>query len=168
MKRALHVLFVIAVLFLGFVLPFLTSDTFAAIASGNDADAVSSATVVLDQPSGEYVVFLNRAMHEEAETLAVWTDFFRGEDIGIVFEDLSCVVPRGDAAGLEMARSLASRLPENQMTVRTEDAVLCLSKAEYGRCDVLVLSREAANAYGAESLADSGFYEVIELTGEAG
>lgn len=159
MKRAAHVLFVIGVLFLALVFPFLRSEKFSAM-TGN-TDTTSSATVVLDAPSGEFVVLLNRELHEKNGSLAEWTAFFSGEEIGIIFEDISCGVAQSDAAGLDFARSLQSRLPENQMTIYTENGTLLLSKAEYGKFDVVVLSKEAAKLYGAATLY--GREEVLAL-----
>lgn len=114
-------------------------------------DAVSSASVIIDQPSGAYVVLINRDRHPNTENLATWEAFFRGEEIGFLFEDISCVVADTDAAGLELARSFQSRLPENQMKVRTEDMTLMLSKAQHGIYDVMVFSREFYDACGAEN-----------------
>lgn len=165
MKRLPHMLGVLLVLFLSLGLPFLRSETFAAMRSGTDA--VTSASVVLDRPSGEYVVFLNRVSHEASGTLSIWEEFFRGEDIGIVFEDLTCFTAKGDAGGIEFAESLKSRLPENQMMVRTLDGTLALSRAEAGRFDVLILSREAAELYQAETLFDRAEITVIPVSEEA-
>lgn len=125
-------------------------------------DAVSAATVVIEQPSGAYVVLLNRERHTNADNLATWVDFFGGREIDFLFEDISCIVARTDAAGQEMARSFQSRLPENQMKVRTEDATLMISKAAYGKFDVLLMSREAFDAYHAEDLLSMDDVEVVE------
>ena len=65
-----------------------------------------------------------------------------------------------DAAALEMARSLQSRLSVHQMTVRQEDATLLLSKADHGRFQVLLMSREAADRNHAETAVHG---EVIAL-----
>lgn len=153
MKRFLrHFLVVGTALFLLIGLPFLRSDTFRRLKSG-DTDAVASATVALDKPSGEYLVMINTSLHTDKQALAAWEAFFgRGETEGLynVFEDLSCTVGTGDTAALEMARSFMSQLPENQMKVRTEDPTLMLSKAENGRFDVIIMSAETAKAFSAE------------------
>ena len=114
------------------------------------ADAVSAATVILDQPSGAYVVLINSSLHQNRENLAVWESFFRGEEIGFLFEDISCFVIRQDTEGRELAESFQSRLPENQMRLAAEDATLLLSKAWNGTYDVILFSREAYEAYHAE------------------
>lgn len=145
-----HGAFILLVLFLILGTPLLSSDVFAAWM--NDTDAVSSATNVIEAPSGEFVVLINRERHEKSGTLETWRTFFSGGDIGVVFEDLDCIVIRGDEAGLDAAESYRLRLPENQMRVRSEDGVLALSKAEYGRYDIMIMSAEAASSFGAETL----------------
>ncbi|MBR1862560.1 MAG: hypothetical protein IJ806_00530 [Ruminococcus sp.] len=142
-------------LFILIGLPFFSSDYFKRLRNGEDA--VSGATVALDKPSGEYVVFINRDLHTDSKNLSIWEGFFaRGEDEGIynVFEDLSCTVADSDPSGLEMARSFQSLLPENQMKVRTENIVLMLSKAENGRFDLIIMSRELAEVYKADRIAE--------------
>ena len=83
----------------------------------------------------------------------------------ILFEDISCLVMDTDAAGLEIAKSLQSRLPENQMKLRTENATLLLSKAKYGEFDMILVSREAYDAYGAQVIGKEPFVETIEAEG---
>ena len=53
----------------------------------------------------------------------------------------------GDAMGIEMADSFRSKLPENQMKIKKEEAVLVVSRAEEGKFDVLLMSKEFANSY---------------------
>ncbi|MBQ8987281.1 MAG: hypothetical protein IJ100_08640 [Lachnospiraceae bacterium] len=128
-------------------------------------DAVSSATVIIEQPSGAYVVLINKDRHPNKENLDTWTAFFKGEEIGFLFEDLSCLVADADAAGLELAKSFQSRLPENQMALRTENPTLLFSKAAYGEYDVILMSREAYDAYGAQTAASQPFALKIESEG---
>lgn len=168
MRRALHIAAVIAALFLLLGVPCLGSPAFKALISG-DTDAVSGATVALDQPSGEYVVFINTSLHTDETALTAWQEFFEtgeSDDIYNVFEDISCTVASNDPGGLEMARSFMSRLPENQMKVRTEDVTLMLSKAESGRFDVIVMSKELAEACSAERIPDKTQAELIYVKGE--
>lgn len=132
-----------------------------AVSGGQGVDAVSSATKILEQPSGAYVVFLNRNRHTDADTLHTWIHFFSGEEIDFLFEDISCIVSAADQGGLEIAKSFQSRLPENQMKLRTEDATMFLSKVYYGDFDVAVMSREAYQAYGAEVVAEQYYIEPI-------
>lgn len=128
-------------------------------------DTVTSASVVIEQPSGAYVVLINTDRHTDEENLKTWKQFFSGGEIGFLFEDIGCMVPLSDTAGLELAKSFQSRLPENQMTLKTEDPTLLFSKAEYGNFDIVLLSNEAYLAYGAESIAKLPFVDVIKSEG---
>lgn len=128
-------------------------------------DAVSSASVILDQPSGAYTVLINRDLHRDAENLKTWEAFFSGEEIGFLFEDISCAVADTDAAGLELAKSFQSRLPENQMKIRLEDSTLMLSKAQHGRFDVILMSREMYEASGASPEKKAERVDLVEADG---
>ena len=121
-------------------IPFLSTDFFRNLTSGTDA--TTSASVVLDAPSGEFVVLINDKLHED--TAAVWADFFIGSDYQNLFEDIECKVAQGDETALELANSYASKLPENQMTVVTENGVFLMSKADEGLFDVIIMSLEYA------------------------
>ena len=118
--------------------------------TGRKADVISSPTVIIEQPSGAYVVWINPERHTDPEKLDTWMRFFAGEEIGFLFEDISCFVIRQDTEGCELAESFQSRLPENQMRLAAEDATLLLSKAWNGTYDVILFSREAYEAYHAE------------------
>ena len=145
----LHLLADAAVLGAVFGFPFLT---------GSRPDAISGATAVIDAPSGEFVVLLNRdALTEDV----FWEKFFSGQEVDFCFEDIACQVPGNDAAALEMARSFQSRLSEHQMTIRREDATLLLSKADHGKFEVLLLSKEFAAQSHAETAVSQG---IIALT----
>ncbi|MBQ7565002.1 MAG: hypothetical protein IJT16_13565 [Lachnospiraceae bacterium] len=104
---------------------------------------------------------INQALHPNEEKLSAWRDFFEGREIPVIFEDISCVVGASDSTGYEMARSFQSRLPENQMRIRTENPALMLSKADYGKFDVLLLSKEAADVYNVSELYDEDGYIII-------
>ena len=150
----------IIIVLLIFGIPLLRAD-FPANRAVNGVDAVSSASVILEQPSGEYIVVINKTLHPDQEKLSAWRDFFAGKEIPVIFEDISCVVGASDSAGYEMARSLQSRLPENQMRLRTENPVFMLSKADHGRFDVMLLSREAAEAYQfSEPYEEAGYVTI--------
>ncbi len=127
----------------------------------NGVDAVSSPTVIVDAPEGEYVVLVNSDRHKDS--LPVWKTFFEGGDIDFIFEDISCLSADTDPAGLETAKSFASRLPANQMSLRTEDMTLILSKALYGDFDVIILSGGCAETYKATAGLDAG--RVLVITG---
>lgn len=147
-----HIVIIAVAVFLILGVPFLRTDYFAALKNGSGQDATSSASLILDQPSGTYVVLINREEHTNEENLAIWTDFFEGREISYIFEDIRCAVAQGDAGGLEMAQSYQSRLPENQMMIRQEDGTLMLSKAEHGKFDIIVLSQEMADAFDVSAL----------------
>ena len=131
-------------------------------------DAVSGASVVLDEPSGEFVILINKNIHTDREALSDWVRFFSDEaeddELVIIFEDISCSVAQTDAAGVEMAESLRSQLPENQMKIEKEDATLIMSRADSGLFDMILLSKEYADVYHAET-AYKDTVQVIEIKG---
>ncbi len=140
MKRVLvHVLCDLLVITLALGIPVLLS--------GQRNDAVSSASVVA-APSGEFLILLNLdALTEDT----FWMDFCSGQDVDFCFEDISCTVGTNDTASLQMAQSLQSRLSERQFTIRQEDMTLMLSKADHGKFQVMILSKELAEQYHADS-----------------
>ena len=156
-----HVLLIGMVLFLLVILPLIFTGYFTDKTEG--ADAVSSASIVIDEPSGNYIVFINTQKHNDKEKLASWIDFFSGEEITFIFEDIRCCVAYGDSQGLLMAQSFQSKLPEHQMTIRQEDAILMLSKAEHGRYDIIIMSKEMADAYHAETLSRYEYTQAITI-----
>ena len=148
-------------------LPFFTSDYFKAQVSGEDA--VTGASTALDAPSGEYVVLINKDKHTDESALLLWQEFFEtgeSEELYSVFEDLSCTVASSDAAGLEMAKSFQSRLPENQMSIKTEDGILMLSKAEHGRFDVIVMSKEYYDKNSGGRITEKSNAALVNVKGE--
>lgn len=131
--------------------------------SANRTDAVSSATTIIDAPSGEFVILLNRRRLTED---TFWEHFFAGEDVDFCFEDITCTVAEGDQPSLTMTQSFQSRLSANQMKIRQENMTLMLSKADHGRFQVMILSKEAAEQNHAESAIQG---DVIALyTGQEG
>lgn len=163
MDRIKHVAFVLAVLFVVLGIPTLFSVDVAALLAPDGADAVTRASLELpEQPSGEFLVLLNTDKHRD--TLEQWRLFFSGEDAGVIMSDISCMVIDGDATGLQLAERYQARLPENQMTVKQENGLLLASKAEAGRFDTIILSREAAESYGVS--VRSGEIEIIPVKGE--
>ena len=164
MKTAFrHMIIILAALFVLAGLPVLSTGYIQNKLSG--VDAVSAATVIIDQPSGAYVVLINKDRHLNADNLETWQTFFKGEEIGILFEDISCTVADMDVSGLDMAQSFQSRLPENQMTLRKEDITLMLSKASCGLFDVIMMSKEVYDAYGAAAITDDERMVIIEEEG---
>ena len=152
-----------AVLVFAPVAAFADFNALGAKVSG--VDAVSAATAIQDAPSGRYTVFINRDKHPDEKVLGDWVAFFSGKDVPLIMEDVDCVAFEGDVAGIEMAESLQSRLPENQMKVRVVDGVLALSKAEAGLFDVIVTSDEMAKALTADTVAASRNVEVVHREG---
>ena len=138
----------------------------------SDADIVSSASVIVDQPSGEFVVLINKAIHTNEENLEKWVKYFSGDDddeILIIFEDISCSVAEGDATGVNMAESFQSRLGTsstglNQMEIEEADATLLASRADNGKFDVIIMSKEYADAYNLQT-AYTDNVEVVEIRG---
>lgn len=128
-------------------------------------DAVSSASIELpDSPSGEFLIIINRDLHED--TAEDWKDFFEGDYLKVIFEDINCLVPDGDVTGLELANRYMAILPENQMRVSDDDAVLIASKLEAGYADIMILSVDMADALGisTDSIPDNML--VIKIQGE--
>ena len=164
MKIFRHVMIIIGVVLLLVGVPLYCCDFFPGSSGG--VDAVSTASVVIEQPSGAYVVWINEDKHTDKDNLKIWKQFFSGEEIDFLFEDISCTVPDGDTTARELAASFASRLPENQMTVKTEDRTLMLSKAVEGRFDIIIMSKEVYEAYNIHKLFDDSFMISIESEGK--
>ena len=168
MKTLLHILLLIAVTVALVAVPYrvwLGPIPWSALLGGG-VDAVTSASVILDAPSGSYVVLLNRDAHQKLDNADDWARFFRGESL-VIMDDVRCLVGKGDAGGFDMADSYRSRLPENQMKLSAEDATLMLSRAQLGRFDAIVMSKEFADAFRADTVYGQGNIEVIEIGGEA-
>ena len=132
----------------------------AAYAQGQ-VDTVSGATTIQDEPSGHFTVLINSDLHTDAEVLGNWETFLAGDPAPLIMEDVACMAIEGDAAGIELAEQLQSRLPANQMKVYIEQGVLAVSKAEAGHFDILVMSDEMAESLGAQTLYDLPFVDVI-------
>ena len=144
--------------------PLLCTGYLSALISGS-YDTMSSASVVLAQPSGEYLVLINKDYHQDQESLDEWKKFFSGSDedeLIVIFEDVAVSVAGSDAGGVQMADSLRSQLPENQMKVKSEDATLLLSRADNGLFDIIVMSKEFADGYHAQTAFKSNV-EIVEL-----
>ncbi len=159
-----HIAVCLAGVLLLIVLPFTLAGGFTIFSGGTDA--VSSASVVIDKPSGSYTVLINRDRHKSESDLAAWHEFFSGGEFTIIFDDIECVTLQGDTGALTLAQSFMSRLPENQMKVTTGDAVLTLSKAENGRFDMMIVSAEAAEKYGIADIYDGKNVDVIAVEDE--
>ena len=142
-KTIIHILVVVLSLFLFLGVPTIIFGDFSMLIGG--ADAVSGASVVVDQPSGEFCVILNA--NHFTESVEQWRTFFEGGDAGVIFEDIGCLTVRGDAAGIQLAERYQSRLPENQMRLHTQAGSMVLSKAKFNTYEVIIVSKEIAEAY---------------------
>ncbi len=108
-------------------------------------DAVASASVKLpDKPSGEFEVLINRRLHKD--TLEQWVKFFRDGELDVIFDDLNCICAEGDVQGIQLAQRFQAELPENQLRLRTENPTLLISKAENSCIDVVIISKDMADA----------------------
>ena len=150
-RLAVHVLLDLAVIAAVLFVPVLLSAQGRAKLTGTDAN--SSASVVIDAPSGEFLVFLNLDALEED---AFWQTFFSGGEVDYCFEDITCMVADTDPAALTMAQSFQSRLSAHQMTLRQEDMTLMLSRADCGKFQVIVISKELAEHYRAQTAQQNG------------
>ena len=142
-------------------IPLISTDFFRELISGEDA--VTSASVVVKEPSGEYLVMINDKLH--ADNADVWADFFQGSDYSGLFEDVICCVPLADKMALEFAESSASKLPENQMKIRKEDPVFLMSLADEGRFDIIIMSVEFSDMFDS-STAYSDDVTVVTVSGD--
>lgn len=163
MKRLRHVAIVAAALLLCLVLPGLFYAHRCGLLTGG-ADAVSSASLeVPDQPSGEYVILLNRERHPL--TLEQWSDFFSEKPVDVIMEDLRCMTVSGDVLGRQLAERYRARLAENQLRLRAENGVLVVSRAENGLFDAIILSRETAEAFDYSAVYARPDVAVLRVTG---
>jgi hypothetical protein len=158
-----HSLVVLAGVALLLGVPFLTTDYAKSMRNGT-VDTVSSASVIIDQPSGDYIVLINQNLHTNRDNLDTWVQFFSGQEISYLFEDISCSVISGDSGALTMAQSFQSRLPEKQMSIQEENATLLMSRADHGKYDMMILSKEFAESYDAATI-DDGTAVVIDVIG---
>ena len=157
-----HGVFLIIVFLLVFGPPLLyTRDYWGGLIAGG-IDAVTSASVILDKPDGNYIVLINKSFHKDEEVLEEWIRFFSGKEVSVIFEDISCAVPVGDSGAIEMSESLQSRLPENQMKIVNENSILLASRIDNDKFDVVVMSKEFVESNNIEITEDVGV-EVIYI-----
>lgn len=163
MKLFKHIIVVLLGLLVCLGLPGLVFADLGTMVSGS-VDAVSHASLDLpDQPSGAYVVIVNRDKHPL--TTQEWTSFFREEQVGVIMEDISCLAAAADPTGLQLARRYQARLAENQMELTAENSLLIVSRAENGLYDVIVLSKELADAVDFSGVYARQDAEVIMIGG---
>ena len=139
-----HTAAVFLALFVMLGIPALACVDFSVLFAGK-VDAVSGASLELpEQPSGNFVILLNRDRHKG--TAEEWTTFFSGGETDVIMDDLACVAAQGDAAGIQLAERFRARLAENQMTVRQVNPTLLASRADAGVYDTVIVSAEMADA----------------------
>ena len=154
MKKASHVIIIVSALFLIIGVPLLCNAEYVSRFIAGEADAVSSATLnEQEKPSGDYYVLINRQLHPD--TIGEWEAFFSGDDVDLIFEDIDCLAIDTDISGLKYADYCKARLPENQMDITPENSMLAMSKLQWGKCDVFIISTEAADKYHLETVDDS-------------
>ncbi|MBQ5316660.1 MAG: hypothetical protein J6I96_03795 [Oscillospiraceae bacterium] len=143
MKVIKHIAVTAASLFIALGIPFI-------YCTGGriGVDAVSSATVEVTAPSGNFIVVINP---ERSSYDTEWERFFNGGDGGSIMEDIVCLTVSSDAAGNELARSYMSRLPENQMKIHSEESLMAVSMEEHGLFDIMIISAETADSLGLDT-----------------
>ena len=162
MKRLIHIAIVLLALFVLLGVPAFNYRGEILAKMTGSVDAVSSASVEIpDQPSGEYGVFINKQLHQD--TLEQWESFFKEEPVDVIFEDINCMVASGDASAIELAERYMARLPENQMKIKTESGIFVVSKLDAGKYDIIILSKEYGDAYGAFQTFDTNNTYLIEI-----
>ena len=141
-----HLSGILAALLVLLVLPYLHQPSFRLFLEGKKTDTVSSATVLLDAPGGNFYILLNPKLHIDQKKREQWVDFFQGKDVSFSFEDLACSVASADSAAVDMAKSFQSRLPQNQMKLVLEDTAMLRSRVQAGKYDVVLVSKEFCDA----------------------
>lgn len=129
-------------------------------------EAVSSASVIVDKPSGDYIVYICRNVHTNQKNLKEWKQFFQEGDFSYLFEDIVCSVADSDTGAAELAKSFQSRLPANQMRIESTDKTLLLSRMEHQKFDVIIMSRESAESAGVLENSEKEEAEVIYVRSE--
>ena len=160
----------IAIVVLGILMiigiPFCATDYFKNMINGEGEEATSSATVVVDMPSGEYVVLINKDKHPDDNKLSSWVSFFKGEEVSYIMEDINCMAAEADEGALKTADSYISRLAENQMSLRVEESTFMLSKIRYNIFDTVIMSKEFYDVYVVDGdIGDN--IEIVEVHSES-
>ena len=158
-----HAAAVFLALFVTLGIPSLAYVDFSALFGGK-VDAVSGASLELpEQPSGNFVILLNRDRHKD--TAEEWTTFFSGGETDVIMDDVACMAAQGDATGIQLAERFRSRLAENQMTVRQVDPTLLASRADAGAYDAVIVSAEMADALTLSTAYGRAETAVIAVSG---
>lgn len=144
------------------IFPPLKTGYLQAFVTGRSIDTIASATKTLAQPTGKYVIYINKDLHDE-ESIKTWTTFFTDyENFSFSMENIACAVARGDTGAQNMAASFQSQLPENQMQLTVENPTVLLSRMLYGKYDMVLLSQEFIDSYGR---VDGDNCAILHVTG---
>lgn len=165
-KTGKHIIVVASALLVLYGIPFTKTGMFRSLVSGKGLDAISAATTILDAPSGDYIVMINKDRQRDKEKLTAWENFFQEKDYGLLFDDAVLSAANGDVGGIDMARRYQSRLSKNQMKLHVEDPVLMLSKADAGRIEFMVMSKEASETYHADHALKQPEMEILNIHSE--
>lgn len=157
-----HGIFLIIGFLIVFGPPLLYSRDYWMDLFSSDVDVITSASVILDKPTGNYVVLINKDFHKDEDVLNEWINFFSGNEVSYIFEDISCAVSLNDVAAVEMSESLRSRLPENQMRIAKDNQTLLSSRIDYNKFDIVVMSKEFVEANKVEIIENNG-YEIVRI-----
>lgn len=164
MKAVKHIIVVIAALFVILGIPTLSSVDVSALLSGNPDAVTHASTELPDQPSGEFIVLINN--DTQGDYIEEWREFFTEGDFGVIMSDIGCMTFEGDTTAIQLAERYQARLPENQMTLKSENALLLASKAECGLFDAIVASKEMADAYKLDDICARDSVTCITVKGE--
>lgn len=108
-----------------------------------------------------YVIFLNTQAHPDAAERAGWVSLFAGDDASAVTGEATCLTAAGDDGATNLALRLAERLEPGQLTVKMDDPMLAVSKAEVGRFDILAMTAGMAEALDVSALEADSSVEVV-------
>ena len=162
MEKLKHIAVVVIALFLFLMLPAMQCVDIGALFTRNTDSGSHTSGDIPGIPEGEFLVIINKDKHWE--DIGEWEKFFRGEDSGVITEDIGCLASASDPAGIQLAEIYQARLGENQMTIRTENPVLTVSMGETGMFDVIVMSQKTAAIFGYDEFGENSL--VIEVKGE--
>lgn len=164
-KVLTHVVVCLCGIFLLLGITPLSTGALQAWLSGQSLDAITAATTTLDQPSGNYVIYINTDLHD-AKSLQTWTTFFTDcDDFSFSMEDVACAVARGDSGAQDMAASFQSQLPEHQMQLTVSDPTMLLSQMANGKYDMVIMSQEFIDAH--QNVSGGSNCQVLKVSGAA-
>ena len=130
------------------------------ISFSNKPDSITSATVKTKAATasmkgidGNFIILINKNQNSTLK------EYLSG-DTSKRPENLTLGVAKND----EKAQKFIDDISAEKIVY--DDALLMLSKAEYGDIKTIVMSKKTADTYTAKSLYDKDYIEVVELKGE--